>query len=522
MAEIIILAVRTLRMPELMDKILRRYFRYRQAQIEKVLYDPIPYQQRLLKEILGNNRDCRYGQQYSFDSIKDYEQYASAVPIVTYEELFPYIEKMLAGAPRLLVSEPVRWFAKSSGTTNARSKFIPVTGTYLNKGHLKCTWFTASAIYNEDPTCKLFAQKNLIMAGSLTPLENGITIGDISAIMMHHYPKIGRRFSTPKRDLALTADWDKKIELMVANCMDDKVTLIGGVPTWTIVLIKALLAASGKETLTEVWPDLKTYMHGGVGFGPYAALLRKYMPEDKVTFREVYNASEGYFAIQDKSDEEGMSLLCDHQVFYEFIPLDVLEQACPQALPLWQVELGKLYAIVITTSAGLYRYKIGDLVEFTSLSPYKIKVRGRVEQYLNVFGEELIVAHTDAAISEASLRTGAVIKDYTVAPIFMSITGKGGHEWGVEFEKRPDFLTEFASTLDNALRAVNSDYDAKRYKDIALAPLKVIVLEEGSIEAWQRSNGKYGRQYKVPRLSNDRKLLEGLLATESSIFKSNT
>jgi hypothetical protein len=509
-------------MPELMDKLLRRYFKYRQRQIEKVLRNPVPYQLRLLKQILHKNRNCDYGKQYKFDQITTYDQYAAGLPIVTYEQLYPYIEKMLRGVPRILVNEPVRWFAKSSGTTNARSKFIPTTLSYLNKGHLKSTWFTASAIYNEDPHCKLFAQKNLIMAGSLTPLPHGITTGDISAIMMYHYPKIGRRFSTPQRDLALTADWDKKIELMVAHCTDDKVTLIGGVPTWTIVLIKSLLAKSGKETLTEVWPDLKTYMHGGVGFGPYAALLRKYMPADKVTFREVYNASEGYFAIQDKSAEEGMSLLCDHQVFYEFVPLEALDQANPQARPLWQVEMGKLYAIVITTSSGLYRYKIGDLVEFTSLLPYKIKVRGRVEQYLNVFGEELIVAHTDAAIKEASRQTGAVIKDYTVAPLFMSTTDRGGHEWGIEFEIEPASLAEFEALLDKVLRAVNSDYDAKRYKDMALAPLVVHVLEQGSVEAWQRRHDKYGRQYKVPRLSNDRKLLEQLLDTASSFSQSNT
>ena len=498
-----------------MNKVLKRYFKYRQSQIDKVLDDPIPYQKRLLKEILRYNQNSFYGKKHHFNKLTNYDSYTSAVPVVNYERLYPYIERMLAGEPNLLVSQAVRWFAKSSGTTQNRSKYIPVTSTYLNKGHLKCTWFTASAIYAENPSCKLFAQKNLIMVGSLSPIGKGYTTGDISAIMMHHYPKIGRRFSTPEISVALTPDWDEKIARMVDLCIDDKVTLIGGVPTWTLVLIKALLEKSGKETLTEVWPELKTYMHGGVGFEPYETLFRQYMPENQVTFREVYNASEGYFAIQDKKDEDGMSLLCDHQVFYEFIPLEALEGediSDAEALPLWAVSKGQLYAMVITTSAGLYRYRIGDIVEFVSVSPYKIKVRGRVEQFLNVFGEELIVANTDAAIKEASHHTGALVKDYTVAPIFMTSKGRGGHEWAVEFEHQPRSLEDFQNILDEALRQVNSDYDAKRYGDIALSPLKVQVLEKGTVEAWQRQHHKYGRQHKLPRLSSERQLIESLLS----------
>lgn len=509
--KVIILAFRFLRMSHLMNKALKRYFKYRQSQIDMVLNDPVPYQKRLLKEILRNNQNSFYGKKHHFSKIVSYDSYAAAVPVVTYDDLYPYIFRMLEGESNLLVDEPVRWFAKSSGTTNDRSKYIPVTRTYLNKGHLKCTWFTASAIYAENPTCKLFAQKNLIMAGSLSTIGNGFTCGDISAIMMHHYPKIGRRFSTPEISVALTADWDEKIARMVDLCINEKVTLIGGVPTWTLVLIKALLAKSGKSTLTEVWPELRTYMHGGVGFGPYETLFREYMPVDQVTFREVYNASEGYFAVQDKSKIDGMSLLCDHQVFYEFLPIDTCESGA-EAIPLWAVELGQLYAIVITTSAGLYRYRIGDIVEFVSISPYKIKVRGRVEQFLNVFGEELIVADTDAAIKNASQLTEAVVKDYTVAPIFMTNDTCGGHEWAIEFEQLPQSLESFQEILDRTLREVNSDYDAKRFGDLALLPLKVQVLENGTVEAWQRRHRKYGRQHKLPRLSNERKLIDSLLS----------
>jgi len=495
-----------------MDRLLRTYFKYRQKRIDAVLADPFPYQDRILSRILRANGKTEYGRSYSFQSIEGYHSYRSAVPVVDYETLYPYISEMMEGARNVLVADPVRWFAKSSGTTNDRSKYLPITRNYLTRGHLKCTWFTASAIYAENPSAKLFEDKNLIMVGSLEQRPHGITVGDISAIMLHHYPKIGRGFSTPDIELALIPDWDEKISKIAELCVDDRVTLLGGVPTWTIVLIKEILKNTGAANILEVWPHLKTYMHGGVGFEPYRETFKEFMPGGRVTFRETYNASEGYFAMQNNRDQDGMALLLDHEIFYEFLPYGESATDPKNYLSLKDVELGKKYEMIITTSAGLYRYAIGDVITFVSILPYKIKVLGRTQQYLNVFGEELMVSNTDSALATISQRYGAVIRDYTVAPIYMDSTSKGGHQWAVEFLKLPESIDAFSKDLDLELRRLNSDYDAKRYKDMAMQPLELIVLEANSVERWQREQGKYGRQHKFPRLRNDRLIMEQLIA----------
>lgn len=477
-----------------------------------MLADPMVYQRKLLKQIIKANAQCAYGKKYNFGAIKTIQDYKSALPIVHYSDLYADIENMMDGQPNLLVSEEVQWFAKSSGTTNAQSKYIPVTSTYLTEGHLKCTWVAASVIYNEDPTAKLFANKNLIMGGSLTSLPKGITVGDISAIMLHHFPKIGRRFATPDFEIALMDDWDAKIKLIAMICSQEQVTLFGGVPTWSMVLMKELIHHTGAENICDIWPSLRSYIHGGIGFEPYRSVFRKYMPSDKVVFREVYNASEGYFAIQNEKDDDGMILLCDHQIFYEFIPYAQLSQEYPDVLLLDEVELGYKYALVITNSAGLYRYKIGDVVQIVSVRPYKIKVVGRTEQYINVFGEEVMISNTDTAIAKTANMHKAEVKEYTVGPIYLSETNKGGHEWAIEFITPPALLHRFAKDLDTMLQSLNSDYAAKRTNDLAMKNLVINAVSQGTFEYWQRRHRKYGKQYKMIRLSNERKVLEEIIA----------
>lgn len=502
-------------MSSLMDFTLRKYFRYRQQKIDEMANNAQFFQDSLLLKILNSQKNSSYGKTFGFSSIQNYDTFRKALPIIRYEDIYSDIELMIDGKKNVLVSDPVYWFAKSSGTTNDRSKYIPVTQNYLVHGHLKCTWTTASVIYNEDQTAKLFKDKSLIMGGSLQSLGNGIMVGDISAIMLKNFPKIGRRFSTPSFEVALIADWDEKIKRIAELTVKERVTLLGGVPTWTIVLFKEIIEQTGAANISEVWPELKTYLHGGIGFEPYREVFGKFLPSEKVIYREIYNASEGYFAVQNAKDEKGMLLLCNHQIFYEFIPIRALKKNLAEVeeiFPLKDVEPGKSYAIVITNSSGLYRYLIGDVIEFVGVAPYKIKVIGRTEQYINVFGEELMIANTDAAISEVCASHRAVIKDYSVGPIYMESNSKGGHEWAIEFAEAPLDIAGFSQDLDDKLRSLNSDYDAKRYKDMALHPLKISLLPAGTIEQWHRSKGKYGGQHKLPRLSNERKVLSQLLS----------
>lgn len=502
-------------MAQIMDPILRLYFRYRQRKIEQVVAKPEKYQDRQLKWILERQKHSNYGQKHDFDSIRSLEDYQNAVPLVKYEDIAEDILTMMDGKQGVLVTDKVKWFARSSGTTRGRSKYIPTTQNYLINGHLKCTWNAASVIYNEDPTARLFADKNLIMGGSLEDLGGGRVVGDISAIMLRNFPKIGRRFSTPDIEIALDKDWDRKIKYIAQHCTKERITLLGGVPTWTMVLFKEILKETGADNICEVWPDLKSYLHGGIGFDPYREIFRKYLPSDKVIFREVYNSSEGYFAIQNKKDEDGMLLLCDHQIFYEFIPFLEYGNDDPTVLIIGDVATNVPYVMVITNSSGLYRYVIGDVIKFVSTQPYKIKVIGRTEQYINVFGEEVMVGNTDQAINEVCRRHEASVRDYTVAPVYMSESHKGGHEWAIEFIIEPKSMETFQTDLDAELRKLNSDYDAKRYQNMAMLPLIVSRLAIGTLEKWQRKHKRYGGQYKLQRLRSDRDLLEQLQAMQA-------
>ena len=495
---------------QITDIALFNYFKWRQRRIENVYNNAEAYQEKILRNIIKANSSTEYGVLNGFSKISGYSAFTK-LPLVHYEDIYPFIKRMINGEDNILVHDKIKWFAKSSGTSNDRSKYIPVSKKYLKKGHLKCAWDAASFIYDEDPNAKLFADRSLIMGGSIEQLSLSKMAGDISGVIIHHFPKIGRRFYTPDLETALLPKWDEKIEKIAQITSQQNVTLLAGVPTWTIVLLQKILEITGKENISEVWPNLRSYLHGGVGYEPYRETIKRLIPSSKMVLREVYNASEGYFAIQNHKNEDGMLLLCDHQIFYEFIPKEEINKEQPRCLPLSEVEEGKQYAMVVTNTSGLYRYRIGDVVKFVRVRPYKIKVVGREQEAINVFGEELSVNNTDRAIADISKTLGADVREYTVGPVFLTDQKKGGHEWIIEFAKAPKDINEFQIKLDAKLKTLNSDYDAKRSFDLALNNLKVNCVQPGTFEKWLRQKGKYGGQNKVPRLRNDRKVIEDIL-----------
>lgn len=505
-------------MPFLMDSILRRYFRHRQRQVVDMATNAIEKQSHILKKIISKNTTTEYGHQFNFSAVENTpSSFSSNIPMIRYEDIAPYINRMIDGEQNILTPDKVRWYAKSSGTTNARSKYIPTTDSYLRHGHLKCTWTAASIIYNEDKKAKLFENKTLIMGGSLEELSSKVRGGDVSAIMLYNFPKIGRRFYTPDFQTAILEDWNEKIESMARICSQEKVTLIGGVPTWLKIFLEKILEHTGKANVSEVWPSLRSVLHGGMSFEPYKNIYQQLIPSDSVTFREVYNASEGYFAIQDSRDIDGMLLLCDHEIFYEFIPATQSGIDNPEVLTLEHIELFQPYELVISNTSGLYRYRIGDIIEFVSRKPYRIKHLGRTQQNINVFGEELMLHNTNKAIAQTCERLELQLVDYTVAPIFPDDKNSGGHEWAIELTTGLRDKDIFSELLDKNLRSLNSDYDAKRYKDKVIAQPKIHFLNQGTISNWQKKNQKYGGQNKMSRLNTTRHLIESLLESSKTL-----
>ena len=408
----------------------------------------------------------------------------------------------------------MNWYAKSSGTTSSKSKFIPVPKENLRRNHIKGSWDAVTLMYHERKDSKIFERKNLVMGGSLTNYENNpmTTYGDISAIMLYNMPIVGRPFYTPDFQTALLPNWDEKIAKMVKICGQEDVNMFGGVPTWTIVLFRKILESTGKDNMLEVWPDVKAYIHGGVGFEPYREQFKQFIPSDDFCYMEVYNASEGYFAIQNDFMSDDMLLLLDNGVFYEFLPMTEYGKKDAKTLSLQDVELDVNYAMVISTNAGLWRYIIGDTVKFTSLSPFKIKITGRTKHYINAFGEEVMVRNTDKALALATKAFDVKAIDYTVAPVYFAEGSQGRHQWLIEFENPPADLEAFSIRLDRELQAANSDYEAKRYKSMALENLTVDILPRQSFYKWMAMRGKLGGQNKVPRLSNNRKYVDEILS----------
>jgi hypothetical protein len=496
------------------NRAFKWYYLQRYKSIQRFMQRPHEVQRRLLHQFIDFTKHTEWGRSYGYRSIKNPEQFAKRVPIQDYEQLKPYIERMMLGEKDVLWSGQVSWFAKSSGTTSARSKYIPVTSQNLKKCHIRGTWDTMALYYHNRPDARQFELKSMIMGGSLHTYDQypRTTIGDVSAIMTHNMPFVGRPFFAPDIKTALLSDWEEKLEkLAIAGANEPNIVMIGGVPTWTIVLFRRILELTGKSNMLEVWPHFQAYVHGGVSFTPYRKQFQAFLPSEKISYQEIYNASEGYFAAQDDFNRDDMLLLLNNGIYYEFLPMSEWEKDDPQAIPLEAVERGRQYALVITTNSGLWRYTPGDTVTFTSTNPYRIKITGRTKQFVNAFGEEVIVENTDQALAHTCQQTGAIVLEYTVAPVYFEGADKGGHEWVIEFEQPPKDMSEFNRLLDLNLQKINSDYQAKRAKSLALKQLRLNHVPQGTFVDWMRSRGKYGGQNKVPRLANHRQYVDEIL-----------
>ena len=486
--------------------------RLRSWRIDAWMHHPISAQREVLQDLVTAGQYTEIGRKYDFSKLFNTKTFKQAIPIHEYDDLKPYVERIMAGEQNILWNTPINWFAKSSGTTSDKSKFIPVSQESLVDGHYKAAKDVLSLYYMQHPESDLLTGKGLVIGGSHTvsSLHDEAFFGDLSAVLMQNTPFWGNWIRTPELKIALMDEWENKIEMLATTTMQENVTSVSGVPTWTLVLFQRILELTGKQNMKEVWPSLELYMHGGVSFHPYKEQFMKLIGGD-VQYLEMYNASEGFFAAQDKPNSEGMLLFLDHGIFYEFMPIEEYGKEEPQTIGLKDVELDKLYAPVISTNGGLWRYLIGDTITFTSLTPFRIKVSGRLKLFINAFGEELIIENAEKAIAEACKETDAIVIDYTAGPVYFSDNGNGAHEWLVEFEKAPNNIEKFSTVLDEALKKQNSDYEAKRYKGIALREPLVRPLPNGHFNKWLKTKNKLGGQHKVPRLSNDRIILEEIL-----------
>ena len=481
-------------------------------QMELFLKYPHEVQEELMCYLLKSAENTVIGKKYDFTSIKNYKTFSERIPVSTYEDLEPLIEETRKGAQNVLWNTPIKWFAKSSGTTNAKSKFIPVSSEALENCHYKASKDLLCLYLNNNENSQLFTGKSLRLGGSKQLYEDNNTFfGDLSAILIDNMPIWAEFSSTPSNKVSLMGDWETKLPAIINETIQENVTSLAGVPSWMMVLLNKALEATGKNNLLEIWPNAEVYFHGGVSFEPYREQYKKLFPKDNFSYYEIYNASEGFFAIQDLNNSNELLLMLDYGIFYEFIPMDTFGTTNQKVIPLHQVELNKNYAIVISTNSGLWRYLIGDTVRFTSINPYRIVVSGRTKHHINVFGEELMVENTDKALAKTCSELSCEVIDYTVAPIFMKEKEKGAHEWIIEFKTLPSNIEGFAALLDKNLQAVNSDYEAKRYNNMTLNPLKINVARTNLFYDWLKENDKLGGQHKIPRLSNDRKHLEELL-----------
>ncbi|WP_333694323.1 GH3 auxin-responsive promoter family protein [Flavobacterium sp.] len=480
-------------------------------QIELFIKYPNEVQEELLFSLVKTAENTVLGRQYDFFTIKSYETFAQRIPISTYEDLEPMIEQTRKGMQNIFWPTSIKWFAKSSGTTNAKSKFIPVSHEALENCHYKASKDLLSLYLNNNEDSQLFVGKSLRLGGSKELYQDNNTFfGDLSAILIDNMPIWAEFSSTPSNRVSLMGDWEIKLQAIVHETIHEDVTSLAGVPSWMLVLLNKVLEQTGKSNLLEIWPNAEVYFHGGVSFEPYREQYKNLFPKKDFNYYEIYNASEGFFAIQDQNNSDELLLMLDYGIFYEFIPMDTFGTASQKIVRLAEVELFKNYAVVITTNSGLWRYMIGDTVRFTSLNPYRIKVTGRTKHFINVFGEELIVENTDKALAQACLATQAEVIDYTVAPVFMSGKEKGAHEWMIEFKKAPQDYAEFSQILDSTLQSLNSDYEAKRRNNMTLNPLILNIARPQLFYDWLKDKDKLGGQHKIPRLSNERTYLEQL------------
>ena len=500
---------------QLINSILTWVMKKRIHQMELFMKYPHDVQDEVLHRLLMTARPTEFGRKYGFDEILNYNDFARQVPVHSYERLFPYVDRMMKGEQDILWPTEIKWFSKSSGTTNARSKFIPVSSESLEECHFKGGKDLYCIYVNNYPQTKIFSGRGLAIGGShqvneLDPTATSF-YGDVSAVIMQNLPIWAQVLRTPSLEVALMSNWEEKIEKLARDTAKEDVTHLAGVPTWTVLLLQRIMELEQKP-IQEIWPNLEVFFHGAVSFAPYRNLFKSLIPNAGMNYWETYTASEGFFGIQDQSDSEDMLLMLDYGIFYEFIPIEDSEDESPAAIPLSEVELGKNYAMVITTNSGLWRYNIGDTVKFTSKEPYRIRISGRTKHFINAFGEEVIIENAEAAITRACEMTGSVINNFTAAPVYLDEKTRGGHEWLIEFHRAPADMAEFTRILDETLRKINSDYDAKRFRDMALVAPKIRQVPEGTFYNWMKSRGKLGGQNKVPRLSNSRDYVDDIIA----------
>lgn len=494
--------------------IIRPIFSSRLRELDRYATQAQQLQLDVLKRLLSKASDTQWGHQHGYNNTLSYQQFAQQTPVNTYEDLKGYIDEMRQGKADLLWPGKVKWYAKSSGTTNDKSKFIPVSKDGLHDIHYAggtdcVTWYLRN-----NPKSKLFDGKALILGGSHAPNYNqkNSLVGDLSAILIENISPVVNLVRTPKKKTALLSDFEIKRTRIAQEAIKKNVTNLSGVPSWMMSVLNRVLEISGANNICEVWPNLEVFFHGGVAFSPYREQYKHLIPSESMHYMETYNASEGFFGLQDDPTDPAMSLMVDYGIFYEFISMDEFDDEHPTVLPLWDVEVGKNYAMVISTTCGLWRYLIGDTIKFTQKDPYKFIITGRTKFFINAFGEELIVDNAEKGLAEACNQTGAQVLEYTAAPVYMDEHGKCRHQWLIEFSKEPEDINAFARILDLALQKINSDYEAKRYKDITLQPLEIIKARNGVFNDWLKQKGRLGGQHKIPRLSNKREYIEQILA----------
>ncbi|MDD3877562.1 MAG: GH3 auxin-responsive promoter family protein [Bacteroidales bacterium] len=497
----------------LLNTFLSWYMRKRMHQIELFVKYPHDVQEEWFKKLITAGKNTQWGKVYDYGGIRNIEDFKRKVPINSYDDLKPYIDKLMKGEQNVLWSSDIKWMAKSSGTTSDKSKFIPVSEEALEDCHFKGGKDVLTLYCTNYPDTRLFDGKALALGGShqINEYNNESYYGDLSAILIQNLPFWAEFYRTPSRKIALMDEWESKIDKMASAIMQDDITNISGVPSWTLLLLKRVLELSNKNNISELWPNLELFIHGGVSFVPYVEEFKKIIPSKRMNYLETYNASEGFFGIQDTTYSKDLLLMLDYGIFYEFLPLDKLNDENPQTLNLDTIETGINYALIISTNAGLWRYIIGDTIMFTSKNPYRIKITGRTKSFINTFGEELIIDNAISALRIACEKTSAQIKDYTAGPVFLNDNNSASHQWLIEFSKQPDNLDYFSEILDNALKSLNSDYEAKRHKDMMLKLPLVQSVPSGTFYEWMKRRGKLGGQNKVPRLSNDRKYLDEIL-----------
>ncbi|MBR4294274.1 MAG: GH3 auxin-responsive promoter family protein [Bacteroidaceae bacterium] len=493
--------------------LLNNIFKLRAKKIDKYATEAEAIQMRVLTELVQKAAGTEWGKEHSYSTIRSYEDFARNVPVQDYESLKGYIDRMRHGESDVLWRGECRWFAKSSGTTNDKSKFIPVTADGLKTLHYTGGRDSVALYLRLNPKSRIFSGKSLILGGSHAPNYNlpKSLVGDLSAILIENIMPLVNLVRVPEKKIALLSDFEEKMDKIARTTCNKNVTNIAGVPSWMMAVLKHMLDITGKKSVDELWPNLEVFFHGGVAFTPYREQYKQLIRSSNMHYLETYNASEGFFGIQNDFADPSMLLMIDYGVFYEFVPFEELDSPSPRAVPLWEVEVGRNYAMLISTACGLWRYMIGDTVRFTSKNPYKFVITGRTKHFINVFGEELIVDNAEQGLAKACAETGAQIADYTAAPVYMDSDAQCRHQWLIEFSRRPESIEQFATILDTTLQQINSDYEAKRYKDITMQPLEVIPARANLFNDWLKSKGKLGGQHKVPRLSNSRDYISEML-----------